>query len=50
MTSGNGLTVTYTSYNKPASISRGATTIGFRHDSEHNRYSQFGPAGETLYL
>ena len=29
MTSGNGLTVAYTSYNKTASITRGTTTIAF---------------------
>jgi len=28
MTAGNGLTVSYTSYNKPTSITRGTTTVG----------------------
>ena len=50
MTSGNDLTVTYTSYNKTASIKRGTTEIAFAHDPEHNRYSQLGASGETLYL
>jgi RHS repeat-associated protein len=50
MTSGNGLTVAYASYNKPASITRGTNTIGFSHDSEHNRYKQVAPGGTTLYL
>jgi hypothetical protein len=50
VTSGNGLTITYTSYNKTATIKRGTTEISFAHDTEHNRYSQLGPSGETLYL
>jgi RHS repeat-associated protein len=50
MTSGNGLTLTYTSYNKTATIKRGITEIAFGHDTEHNRFSQLGPTGETLYL
>jgi RHS repeat-associated protein len=50
MTSGNGLTLTYTSYNKTETIKRGTTEIAFAHDTEHNRYSQLGPTGETLYL
>src|SRR5262245_58141438 len=50
MTSDNGLTVTYASYNKPSSITRGTNTIGFSHDSEHNRYKQVAPGGSTLYL
>ena len=29
MTSGNGLTVAYTSYNKTATITRGTTSISF---------------------
>ena len=43
MISGNGLTVAYTSYNKTASITRGTTSIGFEHDTEHQRFSQMGP-------
>jgi hypothetical protein len=44
MTSGAGRTFGCTSYNKPASISRGATTLQFDHDPEHQRYRQLGPA------
>ena len=36
---GNGLTVSYASYNKP-SITRGTTTIGFNHDPEHQRFKE----------
>src|SRR6185503_9714733 len=50
MTSGNGLTVSYSSYNKPTSITRGTTTIGFSHDPEHQRFQQTAPGGTTLYL
>ena len=50
MTSGNGLTVAYASYNKPTSITRGTSTIGFSHDPEHQRFQQVALGGTTLYL
>ena len=50
MTSGNGVTVSYTSYNAPASITRGTTTITFEHGPEHQRFSQATPSGLMLYL
>ena len=50
MTSGNGLTIAYASYNKPTSITRGTSTIGFAHDPEHQRFQQVAPGGTTLYL
>ncbi len=50
MTAGNGLTVSYSSYDKPVSITRGTTTIGFSHDPEHQRFQQTAPGGTTLYL
>jgi RHS repeat-associated protein len=50
MSSGNGLTVSYTSSNKPTSITRGTVTIGFDHDPEQQRYRQTGPSSTTLYL
>jgi RHS repeat-associated protein len=50
MTAGNGLTVSYASYNKPTSITRGTSTIGFSHDPEHQRFQQTAPGGTTLYL
>ena len=49
-TGGNGLTLTYASFNKPATIARGSALIAFAHDSEHQRYKQMNPTGETLYL
>jgi len=50
MTAGNGLTVAYSSYDKPTSITRGTTSIGFSHDPEHQRFQQTAPGGTTLYL
>ena len=50
MTAGNGLTVAYASYNKPTSITRGTSTIGFSHDPEHQRFQQVALGGTTLYL
>jgi hypothetical protein len=50
MTSGNGLTVAYASFNKPASITRGTSTLLFSHDPEHQRFRQVAPGGTTLYL
>jgi hypothetical protein len=50
LTAGNGLAITYTSYNKTASITRGTTTISFEHDPEHQRYSQVSTDGVRLYL
>jgi hypothetical protein len=50
MVSGNGLAITYTAFNKPETITRGANTIGFAHDTEHQRFKQIAATGETLYL
>jgi RHS repeat-associated protein len=49
-TSGLGRTVTWTSYNMPATITQGTRTIGFRHDTEHQRIKQVAPDGTTLYI
>ena len=50
MTGGNGLSLTYASFNKPETITRGSALISFAHDSEHQRFKQISSAGETLYL
>jgi hypothetical protein len=50
MTAGNGLSLTYASFNKPQSITRGSASVMFAHDSEHQRFKQISSAGETLYL
>ena len=47
---GNDLTLTYASFNKPATIARGSALIAFAHDSEQQRFKQTNPTGETLYL
>ena len=50
LTSGNGLSLTYASFNKPETITRGSALISFAHDTEHQRFKQISSAGETLYL
>jgi hypothetical protein len=50
MTSGNGLDISWTTFNKPESISRGTSQLIFSHDTERARFKQVGPEGETLYL
>jgi RHS repeat-associated protein len=47
---GNGRTTTWTSYNKPASITQGSTTISFLDDPEHQRFQQVTAQGTTLYF
>jgi uncharacterized protein RhaS with RHS repeats len=47
---GNGHTATWTSYNKPASITQGSTTISFLDDPEHQRFQQVTAQGTTLYM
>jgi hypothetical protein len=47
MTSGNGLTVTYTPFNKPTTITRGTASISFDNDPEHQRYSLLSASGLT---
>jgi len=50
-TSGVGRTITYTSYNKPASITQGSQTLFFSHDPNHDRFKQTTSAGTTtLYF
>ncbi|MDF0584162.1 RHS repeat domain-containing protein [Bradyrhizobium yuanmingense] len=49
-TAGAGLTVNYTSFNRPADITRGTTTLSLAYDPEHERFRQTGPGGATLYL
>ena len=49
-TSGLGRTISYTSYNKPASITQGTRTISFVDDTEHQRFKQVTPEGSTLYI
>ena len=47
---GNGRTTTWTSYNKPASITQGSSTISFLDDPEHQRFRQVTAQGTTLYI
>ena len=49
-TAGLGRYITYTSYNKQASITQGASAIFFSHDPNHERFKQNAPEGVTLYF
>ena len=49
-TSGLGRTISYSSYNKPASITLDARTISFLDDADHQRFKQVTPEGATLYI
>jgi RHS repeat-associated protein len=49
-TSGAGLTIGYTSFNQPATIARGAASLSFDYDPEHQRFRQLSASGTTLYL
>jgi RHS repeat-associated protein len=49
-TSGLGRTITWTSYNMPASITQGARTVSFLHDDAHQRIKQVSTDGTTLYI
>jgi RHS repeat-associated protein len=49
-TAGVGRSITYTSYNKPASITQGSSTLFFSHDTDHQRFMQQAPEGTTVYF
>lgn len=48
MKEGNGRTLEWTSFNMPASITKGNVSIGFSYGPEHQRIKQTKP-GETIY-
>src|SRR6266852_738331 len=51
MTSGSSRTISYTAFNKPATIAEGLNTLTFSHDPEHARFKQVDQQlGTTLYL
>jgi hypothetical protein len=49
-TAGLGRSISYTSYNKPSSITQGSTTLFFSHDPNHARFKQSAPEGIMLYF
>ena len=49
-TAGLGRSITWTSYNKPASITQGSRTLSFLDDPKHQRFQQVTPQGTTLYF
>ena len=50
MTSGNGRSVAWTSFNKVETIARGTTTVAFDYNGEHTRIRQVTSSRTTLYL
>lgn len=50
MVSGNGRTMTWTSFNMVREITQGANTLSFLYDTERQRIRQIAPDGSTLYL
>ena len=49
-TAGVGRSISYTSYNKPSSITQGSATLFFSHDIDHQRFKQQAPEGTTYYF
>jgi RHS repeat-associated protein len=49
-TAGLGRTIAYASYNKPASITQGTSTVSFFDDPYHHRFQQVSAQGTTLYF
>jgi RHS repeat-associated protein len=49
-TSGLGRSISYTSYNKPSSITQWSSTLFFSHDIDHQRFKQASPEGITYYF
>jgi RHS repeat-associated protein len=47
---GNGRATTWTSYNKPASITQGSSTISFLDGPDHQRFKQVTAQGTILYF
>lgn len=45
-----GRSISYTSYNKPSSITQGSATLFFSHDIDHQRFKQRAPVGTTFYF
>ena len=42
--------ISYTSYNKPSSITQGSATLLFSHDIDHQRFKQQAPEGTTMLI
>ena len=49
-TSGVGRSISYTSYNKPSSITQWSGTLFFSDNTDHQRFMQVSSEGTTLYL
>jgi hypothetical protein len=49
-TAGLGRSISYTSFNKPSSITQGSGTLFFTYDADHQRFKQTAPEGYTYYF
>ncbi len=49
-TAGLGRSISYTSFNKPSSITQGSGTLFFSYDADHQRFKQTAPEGYTYYF
>ncbi len=50
MTSGDGRTLTWTSFNKPLSIVRGTSSVSFAYGAEQDEIRQIAPGVTTYYV
>jgi hypothetical protein len=46
-TTGLGRSISYTSFNKPSSITQGSSTLFFSHDIDHQRFQEVSPEGPS---
>ena len=49
-TAGLGRSISYTSYNKPSSITQGSSTLFFSHDPNHARFKQSADASSLTRM
>ena len=50
LTTGNGRTLTYTSFNKPKTIANASGTTTLTYDANHHRIIKAAPSGTTTYI
>ncbi len=50
LTAGAGRSVSWTSFNMPATIQRGTSVLGYDYDTEHNRIRQADTSTTTLFF
>jgi len=50
MVAGNGRSISYTSFDKPLTITANGTTLSYSYDQDYKRYKQVSPGKTTIYL